>query len=102
VSGLGGRVESGTDAEIDRIWTAYPHLRDDDFVEARLDAGCGEPWMSVSQNQVILATLGMTASRLMAHGSLFVASIFARSSGDKSSRSSFAIDDSGIRSGIRF
>ncbi|WP_026876008.1 dihydrodipicolinate synthase family protein [Jiangella gansuensis] len=31
------RMSPGQLAEIDRIWAAYPHLRDDDFVAAHLD-----------------------------------------------------------------
>lgn len=31
------RLSPGQIAEIDRIWSAYPHLRDDDFVAANID-----------------------------------------------------------------
>ena len=32
-----GRLSPGQLEEIDRIWQAYPHLRDDDFVAEHID-----------------------------------------------------------------
>jgi hypothetical protein len=31
------RLSPGQLAEIDRIWAAYPHLRDDEFIAKNLD-----------------------------------------------------------------